>query len=101
MNDLFQFLIELLTRHSDTFQALGANLFRGFALILIVWFGAKSALSSASGGPGFHFDHFAQLVLTIAFGYAMITYLSISRLNATGASKLSATVSKYRRYHRD
>ena len=76
MNDLFQFLIELLTTHSDTFQALGVNLFRGFALILIVWFGAKSALSSASGGPGFHFDHFAQLVLTIAFGYAMITYYS-------------------------
>lgn len=76
MNDLFQFLTELLTTHSDTFQALGLNLFRGFALILIVWFGAKSALSSAGGGPGFHFDHFAQLVLTIAFGFAMITYYS-------------------------
>lgn len=75
-NDLFQFLSELLTTHSDTFQALGLNLFRGFALILIVWFGVKSALSSASGGPGFHFDHFAQLILTIAFGFAMITYYS-------------------------
>lgn len=74
MNDLFQFLSDLLTTHSGTFQAIGLNLFRGFALILIVWFGAKSALSSASGGPGFRFDHFAQLLLTIAFGFAMITY---------------------------
>jgi type IV secretory pathway VirB6-like protein len=74
MNDLFQFLSDLLTTHSGTFQALGLNLFRDFALILIVWFGAKSALSSASGGPGFRLDHFAQLLLTIAFGFAMITY---------------------------
>jgi hypothetical protein len=84
-NDLFQFLSELLTMHSDTFQALGLNLFRGFALILIVWFGVKSALSSASGGPGFHFDHFAQLILTIAFGFAMITYYS-QPLPAIGVS---------------
>ena len=74
MNDLFQFLSDLLTTNSNTFQALGLNLFRGFALILIVWFGAKSALSSASRGPAFRMDHFAQLLLTIAFGYAMITY---------------------------
>ena len=80
MNDLFQFLTELLTTHSDTFQALGLNLFRGFALILIVWFGAKSALSSASGGPGFHFDHFAQLILTIAFGFAMMHYILIAAM---------------------
>jgi hypothetical protein len=84
-NDLFQFLTELLTTHSDTFQALGLNLFRGFALILIVWFGVKSALSSASGGPGFHLDHFAQLILTIAFGFAMITYYS-QPLPAIGVS---------------
>lgn len=76
MNDLFQFLTDLLTTNSNTFQALGLNLFRGFALILIVWFGAKSALSSASGGAGFRFDHFAQLLMTIAFGFAMITYYS-------------------------
>jgi TrbL/VirB6 plasmid conjugal transfer protein len=84
-NDLFQFLSELLTTHSDTFQALGLNLFRGFALILIVWFGVRSALSSVSGGPGFHFDHFAQLILTIAFGFAMITYYS-QPLPAIGVS---------------
>ncbi len=76
MNDLFQFLSDLLTTNSGFFQTLGLNLFRGFALILIVWFGAKSALSSAGGGPGFRMDHFAQLLLTIAFGFAMITYYS-------------------------
>lgn len=74
MNDLFQFLTELMTRHSDIFQTLGLNLFRGFALILIVWFGARSALSAASGGAGFQFDRFADLLLSIAFGFAMITY---------------------------
>jgi hypothetical protein len=76
MNDLFQFLSDLLTTHSGTFQALGQNLFRSFAVILIVWFGVKSALSSASGGPGFRMDHFAQLLLSIAFGFTMITYYS-------------------------
>src|SRR5262249_19337047 len=36
------------------------------------------ALASASGGVVnvFHFDHFADLLMTIAFGYAMITYYS-------------------------
>ncbi len=76
MNDLFQYLSSLLTTNSGLFQALGLDLFRAFAVILLVWFGAKSALSSASGGPGFRMDHFAQLLLTIAFGFAMITYYS-------------------------
>ncbi len=74
MNDLFQFLTELLTTHSDTFVTLGLNLFRGLSVILIAWFGVRSALSSASGGPGFQLDRFAQLVLSISFGFAMITY---------------------------
>ena len=76
MNDLFQFLTELLTTHSDTFVTLGLNMFRGLAVILIAWFGVRSALSSASGGPGFQLDRFAQLVLSISFGFAMITYYS-------------------------
>jgi type IV secretory pathway VirB6-like protein len=78
MNDLFAFLTELMTQHAALFQTIGANMFRGFALILIVWFGVKSALSAAGGGqdPLFHFDQFADLLLTIAFGFAMITYYS-------------------------
>jgi len=74
MSDLFVFLGQLMTTHAALFQSLGLNLFRGFALIIIVWFGAKSALSSAGGGPGFLLDRFASLILTIAFGYAMIVY---------------------------
>lgn len=73
-SDLFRFLTELLTTHSDVFQSLGLTMFRGLAVILIVWFGVKAALSGASGGSGFRFDHFAQLVMTIAFGFAMITF---------------------------
>lgn len=76
MSDLFAFLTDLMTTHSALFQTLGLNLFRGFALILLVWFGAKHALASASGRGGFPLDQFATLVLTISFGYAMITYYS-------------------------
>jgi hypothetical protein len=76
MNDLFAFLTDLMTQHAALFQSMGLNMFRGFAVILIVWFGVKSALGSAGGGNGplFHFDHFADLMLTIAFGFGMITY---------------------------
>jgi len=78
MNDLFAFLSQLLTEHASLFEAMGSHMFRGFAVILIVWFGLKSALASASGGVAnvFHFDRFADLLMTIAFGYAMITYYS-------------------------
>src|SRR6202035_3714242 len=57
-------------------QTMGMNMFRGFAVILIVWFGIKGALASASGGqvPAFHFDQLASLLLSIAFGFGMITF---------------------------
>src|SRR5499427_8373267 len=75
--DFFSFLSTLMTAHASMFETLGTNLFRGFAVILIVWFGVKSALASASGGhSGFHFERFASLLMTIAFGDAMITYYS-------------------------
>jgi hypothetical protein len=78
MNDMFSFLSQLMTEHASLFQTLGGNLFRGFAVILISWFGAKSALSSVSGGygPSFHFDRFASLLMTIAFGFGMVTFYS-------------------------
>jgi hypothetical protein len=76
MNDLFAFLTQLMTQHAAMFQTMGTNMFRGFAVILIVWFGVKSALASASGGDGalFHFENFADLLITIGFGFGMITY---------------------------
>jgi TrbL/VirB6 plasmid conjugal transfer protein len=78
MDDLFAFLTQLMTQHASLFETMGTHMFRGFAVILIVWFGVKTALASASGGhmPMFHFDHFASLLLTIAFGFGMITYYS-------------------------
>src|SRR5579863_9040921 len=78
MNDLFAFLSELMTQHAMLFETVGAHMFRAFATILIVWFGLKSALASAGAGHGplFHFDHFASLLLSIAFGFGMLTYYS-------------------------
>ena len=76
MSDLFAFLTNLMTTHASLFQNIGLNLFRGFAVILLAWFGIQAALNSAGGHHGFHLDRFATLVITIAFGYAMIHYYS-------------------------
>jgi len=77
-NDLFMFLTQLMTEHAALFEAMGVRMFRSLAVIMIVWFGVKSALAAASGSQVavFHFDRFASLLLTIAFGLAMITYYS-------------------------
>jgi hypothetical protein len=69
-----QAIIDLLTRHSDLFVGMGRNLFTSFAIILICWFGIRAALSSSDQGGGFRLANFASLILTIAFGQAMITY---------------------------
>src|SRR5580704_6783688 len=67
-------ILELLTRDGDLFLALGTNLFRGFAVILVAWFGLRVAFTSAEGGAAFPLGQFATLLLTIAFGFTMITY---------------------------
>jgi hypothetical protein len=71
---VFVAITELLTRHSGMFVSMGQNMFRGFAIILISWFGIKVALSSTHETAGFHFANFVNLVLAIAFGFAMVTY---------------------------
>src|SRR2546422_8763946 len=77
MNDMFAILTDLMTQHAGLFQTMGQNMFRGFALIIISWFGIKGALASVSGSFGtFRWDHFADLLLRIAFGYTMITFYS-------------------------
>jgi type IV secretory pathway VirB6-like protein len=74
---LSQAITQLLSSQGNTLQATGLDIFRGLAVILIVWFGVKSALSAAQGhGGGFHFAKFADLILTIAFGLGMLTYYS-------------------------
>jgi len=71
---IFQAITNLLTQNLGFFDAMGQNLFRVFATILVVWYGVKSALSAASGKHFLHFDNFASLLLTISFGFAMVNY---------------------------
>jgi hypothetical protein len=73
---IFQAINTLLTQNLGFFDAMGQNLFRSFATILVAWYGIKSALSAASGKYSFHFDNFASLLLTISFGFAMVNYYS-------------------------
>jgi type IV secretory pathway VirB6-like protein len=74
---LSQAITQLLSSQGNTLQATGLDIFRGLAVILIVWFGVKSALSASQGfGGGFHFAKFADLILMIAFGLGMLTYYS-------------------------
>src|SRR5258708_4082801 len=73
---LGQAISELLATKSAAIQAAGLNIFRGLAVIMIVWFGIKSALSSAQGHAGFSFARFADLLLVISFGLGMLTYYS-------------------------
>ena len=78
VNDMFTFLSSLMTQHAAIFEAMGGKMFSGFAVIIVAWYGVKSALASAGGGTGplFNFDQFASLLLTIAFGFGMMTYYS-------------------------
>jgi len=67
-------VLDLLMRDGDLFLRLGTNLFRGLAIILIAWFGIRTALSSTEGGAGLPLGPFVSLILTIAIGFTMITY---------------------------
>ena len=71
-----QAVINLVTLHSHLFVGIGQHLFRGFAVILIAWFGIKAALAASEGRGPFPMAKFASLLMTIAFGYAMVTYYS-------------------------
>jgi TrbL/VirB6 plasmid conjugal transfer protein len=73
---MYQAINDLLAQNLGFFDAMGQNLFRMFATILIAWYGIKSALAAASGKYTFQFDNFASLLLTIAFGFAMVNYYS-------------------------
>ena len=46
---IFQAINTLLTQNLGFFDAMGQNLFRSFATILVVWYGVKSALAAAGG----------------------------------------------------
>lgn len=74
MNVLRSDFVALYSQNADAFLTLGLNLFRAFATILIVWAGVKAALNAASGGLGFDFSKFVDLLLVITFGYAIVRY---------------------------
>jgi hypothetical protein len=67
-------VLDLLMRDGDLFLRLGTNLFRGLAIILIAWFGIRTALASSEGAAGLPLGPFVSLILTIAIGFTMITY---------------------------
>ncbi len=71
---LGQAISQLLSSNSGALQAAGLDMFRGLAVILLAWFGIKSALSASQGHGGFHFGKFADLILLISFGLGMLTY---------------------------
>jgi hypothetical protein len=76
--NLFDFISqgisELLNSRLGFLETSGLNLFRGLAIIMIAWYGVKAPLGSAQGGEGFNFAKFADMLLLIAFGFAMLTY---------------------------
>src|SRR2546423_12130213 len=67
-------ILDLLARDGDLFLRLGTHLFRDLAILLLAWFGIRAALTSAEGGPALPLGSFVTLLLTIAFGFTMITY---------------------------
>jgi hypothetical protein len=82
---IFEAINNLLTANLGFFDAMGQNLFRAFATILVVWYGVKSALAAAGGQHPLPFDNFASLLLTISFGFGMVNYYS-APLPGIGAS---------------
>jgi hypothetical protein len=70
-----QAITALLTTNEPTFIALGARLFRSFAVILLAWYGIRWMLGAADTGE--RVFGFAKLLLVIAFGYAMITFYEV------------------------
>lgn len=77
LNTITGFITQLLSQHIGQFAFLGQGMFLSFATIMIVWFGAKSALTSADRGGGLQFGNFAGLIMMIAFGFAMTQYYAV------------------------
>ena len=71
---IYQAINNMLTQNLGFFDAMGQNLFRMFATLLVAWFGIKMALAAASGHHVLHFEKLASLILTISFGFGMINY---------------------------
>ena len=81
MNDYFSFIFDgiqkMLNTHSNFFEAMGMDLFRSFAVILMTWTGINEAIASASGGPGFNWGRVASTVRLLIFVYVMVAFYSL------------------------
>jgi len=62
----------LLTTQMPEFLGMGHRMFLSFATILLMWQGIRMMLAWRQSGD--HLFNFAQLLLTIAFGQAMIAF---------------------------
>ena len=74
LTQIFNYISQLLTQHGGQFAYIGQSMYVGLATIMIAWFGIKSALGAGEVVGGFHTGKFAELLLMIAFGYAMVNY---------------------------
>ena len=83
-----QAVINLVSMHSHLFAGLGQHLFRGFAVIVIAWFGIKAALAASEGRGPFPMAKFAGLLMTIAFG---TRWSSTTRRPFLGSASASPT----------
>lgn len=69
-NELIRFIEELLSSRIDLFASMGVNMYRSFVVIMLVWFGIRTALSD--DGP--KLAALAQLVLVFSLGFGMVNY---------------------------
>lgn len=72
-----QSILSVLTQHASFFEAAGLNLFRSFAIILLVLFGSQAVLSGAEGSGGFPWARFIALVQELVVVYVMLAFYSI------------------------
>jgi type IV secretory pathway VirB6-like protein len=71
---VLQAVTTLVQQNLGVFDAMGQNLFRALATILVAWYGIKAALSAGEHRGGLHFGNFVTLILIISFGFAMVNY---------------------------
>lgn len=72
MEAFLHLLEQIQTQHLDLFTAIGQNLVRGLAVIMVAWFGVETSLNSSSFAGGFKFDKFIRLIFLISFAYFMV-----------------------------
>jgi len=73
-DSVLQAVNTLVQQNLGIFDAMGQNLFRAFATILVAWYGIKAALGASEHRSSFHFANFVTLILMISFGFAMVNY---------------------------